>query len=256
MSAALLFAAAAAAPDLTICADRPGKSSQTCIVPTGHVQVEIGIGDWTLTNSGGERDTSLAVGQVAIKYGLTARSHIEVDVTPWQRVTSRSGRLRDSRSGFGDLLLVYKHLLTPPSAPLQLAASPFIKVPTAKQPIGNRRWEGGMVVPIEYAIPKSTLVITLAPELDWVADGDRHGHHALMANVVNLGWQATPALNLSAEIWRQWDWDPSGTGRQVSGDVAVAYFTSKRVQLDGGANIGLNRATPDLELNAGLSILF
>ena len=257
MIAALLLTAAAVVPDLSICADRPGKSSQTCIVPTGHVQVEIGIGDWTLTKNRGERDTSLAVGQFAIKYGLSDRSHIEVDVTPWQRVVaSRSGSLRDSQSGFGDLLLVYKHLLTPTGAPLQLAASPFVKVPTAKQTRGNRRWEGGVVVPIQYAIPKSTLAITLAPELDWVADGDRHGHHALMANVVNLGWQATPALNLSAEIWRQWDWDPSGTGRQVSGDVAVAYFTSKRVQVDGGANIGLNRATPDLELNAGLSILF
>jgi hypothetical protein len=253
---ALLIAAAAAAQPLTICADRPGKSSQTCIVPPGHFQLEIGIGDWTLAKSGGERDTALALGQLAIKYGLTGRSHIEVDVTPWQRVTRRAAGIRESDSGVGDLLVVYKYLLTGAGAPLQVAVSPFVKAPIARRPIGNRRWEGGLVVPIQYAIPRSALAVTLAPELDWAADGDGRGHHALTAQVANLGWQATPALNLSGEIWAQWDWDPSGTERQASADVAASYLASDRVQLDAGGNFGLNRATPDVELYGGVSVLF
>ena len=256
MSALVLLAAAAATPDLTICADRPGKASQTCTVPPGHVQIEIGIGDWTLTKTGGARDTVLTIGQFAVKYGLTERSHIEVDVTPWQRVTSRVGSVRDRESGFGDLLLVYKQLLTSAGAPLQVAASPFVKVPTARRPIGNRKWEGGLVVPIQYAIPKTPLTVSLTPELDWVADGDGHGYHALGASVANLGWQATPTLNLSAEVWGQWDWDPSGTERQASADVAASWLASKRVQLDVGANFGLNRATPDADLYLGVSRLF
>ena len=256
ISALLLAAAAAAGQELTICADRPGKSSQTCTVPLDHVQVEIGIADWTLTKNEGERDTTLTIGQVAIKYGLTERSHVEVDVTPWQRVTSHDASRRDSTSGFGDVLLVYKHLLTSADAPLQLAASPFVKIPVAKRPIGNRRWEGGLVVPIQYAIPNSQLTVALTPEIDWVADGVGNGHHVLAASVVNLGWQTTRTLNLSAEIWGQWDWDPSGTGRQVSADVAASYLASRRVQLDLGANFGLNRATPDADFYLGASFLF
>lgn len=256
MSALVLLAAAAAAPDLVICADRPGKASQTCTVPPGHVQVEIGISDWTLTEDGDERDTLLTIGQFAVKYGLTERSHIEIDVAPWQRVTSRVGGQRDRASGFGDLQLVYKHLLTPAGASLQVAASPFVKVPAAKRPIGNRRWEGGLVVPVQYAIPKSPLTVSLTPELDWVADGDGHGYHALGASVVNLGWQATPTLNLSAELWGQWDWDPGGTERQASADVAASWLASSRVQLDVGANFGLNRAAPDADLYLGVSVLF
>ena len=256
MIAALSLAAAATGQELTICADRPGKASQTCIVPPGHVQVEMGIADWTLTANRGERDTALTIGQFAIKYGLTERSHVEVDVTPWQRVTAQAEGGRDSSAGFGDLLLVYKHLLTAPDAPLQVAASPFVKVPTARRPIGDRRWEGGLVLPIQYAIPKSQLTIALTPELDWAADSDRHGHHALAASVVNLGWQATQRLNLSVEIWSQWDWDPRATERQVSADVAASYLASSRVQLDLGANFGLNRATPDVDLYLGVSRLF
>ena len=43
-----------------------------------------------------------------------------------------------------------------------------------------------------------------------------------MAQVANLCWQATAKLNLSAEVWGQWDWDPSGTTRQATADGAVA----------------------------------
>jgi hypothetical protein len=77
-----------------------------------------------------------------------------------------------------------------------------------------------------------------------------------MAQVAGLGWQASERLNLSAEIWGQWDWDPAGTTRQASVDGAVAYLLSNSVQLDAGANFGLNRATPDVEIYGGVSKRF
>jgi hypothetical protein len=77
-----------------------------------------------------------------------------------------------------------------------------------------------------------------------------------MAQVASLGWQATDKLNLAAEIWGQWDWDPAGTTRQSSADGSVAYLLSDDVQLDAGANFGLNRVTPDVELYAGISKRF
>jgi hypothetical protein len=36
----------------------------------------------------------------------------------------------------------------------------------------------------------------------------------------------------------------------------VAYLVSKDLQLDAGANFGLNRETPDVELYAGFSVRF
>ena len=68
-------------------------------MPAGHWQIETGLADWSLQKSGGERDTSLAIGETTIKYGLTDRSDIEVDVTPWQRATSRVGGVHESASG-------------------------------------------------------------------------------------------------------------------------------------------------------------
>jgi hypothetical protein len=254
---ALAFAGRAAAADQPpICADRPGKATSACTVLAGHWQIETGLADWTLQKAGGERDTSLVLGETTLKYGLTDSSDIEVDVTPWQRATGRGPGFHDSASGFGDVNVIYKQRLTSADAPMQVIAMPVIKVPTANHRLGNGTWEGGLLLPIGYAIANTPLSIGLTPELDWAADADGHGHHAAMAQVVSLGWAASDKLNVSAELWGGWDWDPSGTTRQASADGSVAYLLSKVVQLDAGANFGLNRNTPDVELYAGVSKRF
>jgi hypothetical protein len=253
--AALLFGlvgASQAAADEPICADRPGKGTGTCTVPAGHWQVETGLADWTLQKGGGERDTLVVLGETTVKFGLTERSDIAVDVTPWQR--AKSGV--DRASGFGDVTISYKHRLTAPDAAVEVAVLPFVKAPTAKHSLGNGKWEGGLLIPIGYAIPGSPLGLGLTPEIDWVADADGRGHHAAMAQVAGLGWQASERLNLSAEIWGQWDWDPAGTTRQASVDGAAAYLVGDSVQLDAGANVGLNRVTPDVEIYGGVSKRF
>jgi hypothetical protein len=253
---ALFGSTAAAADDQPICADRPGKSTPACTVPAGHWQLETGIADWSLQKDGGERDTSLVLGETTVKYGLTGTSDVEIDVTPWQRATSRTSGFHESASGIGDVRLIYKQQLTSPEAPLQVTLMPFVKAPTAKHSLGNAKWEGGLLLPIDYSIGKSPFSIELTPELDWAADGDGHGHHAAMEEVVSLGWQATDKLSLSAELWASWNWDPSGTTRQASADGSIAYLLSNDVQLDAGANFGLNRVTPDVEVYGGVAVRF
>jgi hypothetical protein len=242
-----------AADEQPICADQPGKSSQACTVPAGHFQFESSVADWTLDKHGSQRHTLLKIAETGLKFGLTDRSHIDIDVIPWERATSRQG---NSASGFGDVIASYKYRLTTSDAPLLVAVAPFVKIPTAKHSLGNRRWEGGLILPIQYAIPKSSVVLSTTPEVDWTTDGDRHGHHATMVQILDLGWQVTDKLNLSGEIWGQWDWDPSGTTKQASADGAVAYLVNKDVQLGAGFNIGLNRVTPNLEIYAGIAEQF
>jgi hypothetical protein len=255
----LLFAgnaAFAADQPPPICADRPGKATSACTVLVGHWQLETGFADWTVQRDSGERDTSLVIGETTVKYGLTDSSDIEVDVTPWQRTTSSAPGLHENASGTGDVNFIYKQRISAADAPVQVIAMPVVKVPTANHKLGNGKWEGGLLIPIGYAIPNSTFSIGLTPEVDWVADADGHGHHAAMAQVISLGWAATDKLNISAELWGGWDWDPSGTTRQASADGSVAYLLSNTVQLDAGANFGLNRNTPDVELYGGVSKRF
>jgi hypothetical protein len=249
-------AAAFAADEQPICAARPGKATAACTVPAGRVQLEIGLADWSVQNASGERDTAFAIGETAFKYGLTDRSDIEVDVTPWEGTTSRAGGVHDSASGFGDVVVSYKQQVSPRNSALQITMLPFVKVATARHDLGNGRWEAGLLVPIGYSIPKTPFSINLTPEVDWAADASGGGHHAAMAQVASLGLQVNPKLSLSAELWGRWDWDPSGTTRQYSADGSIAYLVSNDVQLDAGANFGLNHQTPDVELYTGVSVRF
>ena len=246
----------AAADEPSICANRPGLSTPSCTVPAGHFQIETGLADWTLQKSGGERDSSLVLGETLLIFGLTDRSDIEFDITPWQRATSSGPAFRETARGFGDVNVLYKHLLTASDAKVQVAALPFVKLPTAKHSLGNGKWEGGLLIPIDYSIPKSPFSIGLTPEVDWVADADGRGHHAAMVQVVNLGWQVNNRLSLSGGLWGQWDWDPTGTTKQVSADATAAYLVKSNLQLDAGANFGLNSQTPDIEVYTGISVRF
>ena len=199
---------AQAADEQPICAARPGKATSTCTVPAGRIQLEIGLADWTVQNVPGERDATLVLGETAFKYGLTDRSDIEIDVTPWQLTTSRAGSVRDSASGFGDIIVSYKQQMTAGNSVLQLALLPFVKAPTARHELGNGEWEAGLLVPIGYTIPKSPISLNLTPEVDWAADADGQGHHAAMTQVASIGLQINAKLNLSAELWGRWDSGP------------------------------------------------
>jgi hypothetical protein len=239
-----------------ICADRPGKAWATCTVPRGHVEIDIGLAGWSLQNNPGEHETEFAIGEAEIRYGLTDRNEIAFDMVPLVRTINRAGGTRSQVSGVGDLTIFSKNRITPDNAAIEVALVPLVKVPTAKQPLGNGKWEGALLVPIGYSIAGTPLSIALTPELDWVADSDGHGHHAAMAQVASLGWQASEKLSLAAELWAAWDWDPAGTVRQASADGSVAFLLSNDVQVDAGANLGLNRQTPDVELYTGISMRF
>lgn len=242
-------AAAEAADDQPICADRPGKATPTCTVPAGMVQIESGLVDWTRDSSGGVRTDELDIGGTAVKFGITDRLHLELDLPAYVDI-------RHGPSGFGDSALALKYRLTDGSAPVQFAVRPFVKIPTAKHSLGNGKVEGGFALLADASFGKSSVGWDVAPEVDLVADSDGSGYHLAPTAAASIGVPLSGRLTISGELWGAWDLDPAGTVRQYSVDGAAAYLVSKAVQLDAGANFGLNRTTPDIELYTGLSFRF
>jgi hypothetical protein len=255
MIAALLLAAAAASPDLTICADRPTKANAGCTVPAGHWQLEVAAADWTRSSNGMDRTDVTSLGQALVKLGLTDNSDLELGFSPHIEIDSRAGALRDHESGIGDTVVRYKRRLTAEGTGTQFALIPFVKLPTARHGLGNGKAEGGLATTVSFAT-KAGPAITLGPEFDLLADSDGHGYHPGITNLVNVGISPAPRLSLSAELWNAINFDRPHTIRSWSADFAAAYLATKRLQIDGGANFGLNRATPDIELYTGISILF
>ena len=245
---------AASAP-LPICTDRPTKANVVCTVPQGNVQIEADTINWTRFSSGGVATDTILYTIPTIKYGLGTTTDIEVNVAPYETVHVHGGGTSDTLGGVGDLYVRLKQQLTAPGAKTQIALIPYVKAPTARFGIGNKRWEGGVILPVIFTLP-SGFTLNFGPEVDILADGDRHGHHANLVGIVNLSHAVGKKGTVYAEFWNSQNLDPAGHVHQYSADVAYAYLISPRLQIDLGGNFGLNRFTPQTQVYAGVSTRF
>jgi hypothetical protein len=259
VAAALLLAlplpaVATEGEETPICTDRPTKANAVCTVPVGKWQLESSAASWSRTEAGGVETKSTTLGSSVMKYGVSDRSEIQVGLTPYVRVETEVAGVKSRHSGVGDLTVRYRHRLTADGAPIQVAAIPFVKLPTADGGIGNGRVEGGIAVPVSIASGPVTVV--LGPELDLLADADGGGHHPALVNLVNVAGPIAPGLTLVGEIWTMTNFDPADSVTQASADAALAWLVNNWVQLDVGANFGLNRNTADVEIYAGAGVRF
>lgn len=249
-------AEAAAPADIgPICTDRPTKSNAVCTVPEGMVQIETDLFFWTRSELGPVRGDVFLYTNPTIKYGLGPNTDIQINIAPVVEVRSEMAGLAASQTGVGDLFVRLKQRLTGPDDKVQIALLPFVKVPTAELGIGNREWEGGLLVPVQVPVGKATL--TLVPQLNLLADAlDPSDRHVEFQGVVNLAFPIVDRFSLAAELWTSQNWDPAGTVEQYSADAALIYLVNDDLQLDIGGNFGLNQATPDVQLYVGLSTRF
>jgi hypothetical protein len=258
--AAAFIAGPAMAEELRdLCPDRPSKGTSTCTVDKGHLQLEADLFAGSWDRHGGVSDDSFVYLNPTLRYGLTDHLDIEVNIPPFAVTRTRDAAtgLSERHSGVGDLTLAAKADLTGAREGWNVALMPYVKAPIARRPIGNRAWEGGVLVPIDGGLGEGWS-IDLTPELDVVADEAGGGHHLALANVVGVDRDLGGGVTATAELWGQVDFDPAGTTRQYSFDLALAWIPARQpnLQFDGGVNFGLNRETPDVEVYVGISRRF
>lgn len=250
---ALAIHGAAAAQEAPICTDRPTKSNAVCTVPKGAFQVEADGVNWTQNKVGGIKSETTAVAAATFKIGLTDKSDLQLTWTPYLEARTRGPGVDDKLDGVGDVWVRYKAQVYT-NGKATVALLPYVKVPTAKKGLGNDKVEGGVAVPVSFALDGATL--TFGPQVDLLLDSDGSGRHAAVTNTINIARSVTPKLTLIGELWTMSNFDPADTVTQFSADVAAAYLVTPTLQLDGGANFGLNRNTPDVQLYVGVSKRF
>lgn len=255
LGAILLALAAQASADAMqdFCADRPGLETGTCVVPAGVIQLETTLAGWATDKTDGVRTRQWTLGDSVVRFGLGASSEIQLGWTPWVRVTTSGGGTRESASGTSDASLAYKVRLTRADAPLALDLMPFVKLPLARRPLGNRRVEAGLLAPVDIALA-DRWTLTLTPEADWNADEDGRGYHLGLAGAVALGLDVSDRLSTGLTVWAQRDADPGGTVRQAMAGASLAWLARPRLQFDIEADAGIGGAASDLQLIAGVSI--
>lgn len=249
---AMLLGSAEVRAGEVICPDRPGKGGSPCILEPGRYQAELGLFDQSIMRRDGVTTNYQIVGDGLLKYGVSDTLDIEAGLALYQarRVHDSSGT--DWAGDIGDLTLHAKW--NPQVAGFALALDPYIKLPTASAALGNGHVEGGIAAPTAFDLGGHwSLAVT--PKADALLDGKGGGYHANLSGTAALS-KSIDELSLGAEVWREENFDPAGSTGFASLDLTAAYRTNADTRLDAGINLGLNRATPDVEFYFGVSRRF
>jgi hypothetical protein len=239
-----------------ICTDRPTKSNVPCTVDAGHFQIESDLYNGTYFKSGGVETDTYLVTNPTFKYGLTKTLDAEVNIAPYEVVASRGLGVKTTLEGVGDLYLRLKYnFLSTASGWLTASVIPYVKAPTARLGIGNGAVEGGALMPTSFKL-SDKLTLTSVPEMDAFKDAAGDGRHLNTAQLVNLAYSLPRNVTVYGEVWGDWNFDPTGTIRQYSADVAATWGMTNYLQFDIGLNFGLNQATPGVQAYAGVSKKF
>jgi Putative MetA-pathway of phenol degradation len=244
--------------------DRPTKSNVPYTVDAGHFQYEADLFNWAYDHwnrSGVTQNTYLFTNPV-LKLGLINRSDFEFNFIPREevRTTVRGGGGTTDVSGFGDVLTRLKiNLWGNDGGDSAAALIPFVKWPTAAAGLGgNNQVEGGLIAPINHSLPLGFTLLYNA-EVDMLKDSVGNGRHANVINLINLSHPIIEGMTGYVELWSDFNKDPVTITRQWTLDFAVSYVlwpSLPNLQLDIGANVGLSRDAPDLQLYVGIAQRF
>ena len=235
--------------------DRPTKANVPYTVDAGHFQYETDLVNFTHQISGGTRIDTLMVPNPTFKVGLTNNADLEVNV-PFAGVHTFGSGPSSTLWGVGDTFVRTKiNLWGNDGGDTAAALIPYVKAATAPVGIGNGAVEGGLIGPLAITLPNS-ITLLLVPEVDALknaADNGRHGNYVLD---VNLSKEVIKNVVAYVELWSDYSADPTQGVTLMSADAAVQWLILPNTQVDVGANFGITRATPAVQVYTGLSQRF
>ena len=257
------IAAAAEAQDSNadrLCSERPGLTTSACITAPGRLQTETALADWTLERSDGERDDTVLIGDTLVRYGIGGKTELRVGWTPYgiDRDRAADGSVERAHR-VGDATVGLKTSLVERTGDTGLAMSAIAtaSLPIGRRPIGAGDWGASFELPVTYRT-STKISLQATPIVAAAVDDDGRGRHVLYGSAVEVEYSLSDALKIdvSAQLTRDDDPDPTKRGTPALGSVALSWQPGTNTQLDLGTNVGLNKAAPDIEVFAGVSHRF
>ena len=232
--------------------DRPTKSNVATTVDAGHVQYESDLVIHTHSNVGGVSTRLVTAIDPVLKVGLTNRTDLEVQFGGYQWLSGNQAGI--AARGAGDLTIRAKINLFGNEGGAAVALIPYVKLPTAAGGLGNGHTEGGVIAPISVPLPLG-FTLLLGAEVDVLRNAADAGHHFNFTQLANISHPIGGKLNVYAEFYSMVGVDHR-TPPVYTFDAAATYAVTDALQLDIGANIGLNRNAPNLQIYTGIGQRF
>jgi hypothetical protein len=240
--------------------DRPDQTEGPFTVDAGHLQLEVGIFQYTYTNQpqrfSNIRTDSYQWFNSAIKLGVLNNLDLELFVPVYNEVDVKQGSAKTRMSGFGDLVVRPKlnFFGNEGNLPVALGFLPFMKIPTNEDGLGNRAVEGGFILPVNFKLPWD-FQLSAMTEMDINEDAANTGYHLDYIHSVSLHHSITRKLDSYVEFFTDVSTERH-TGWIGTVDGGLAYSIGDNVILDAGVNAGVTRAAQDWQPFVGISFRF
>ena len=241
--------------------ERPTQALVPFTVDAGHFQYEGDLLNYTHNNYLGAGTITYLTADPTLKLGLTNWVDFEVLFNGYVNAATHgnlTGALISNGHGFGDTIIKAKfNVLGNDGGTFALALIPVLKAPSAAPGLGNGSVEGGVIAPLQINLPQDYALI-LQTEIDALKNAGNDRRHANFVNLASLSHALSfisKDLSASAEFFSS-----VGTDRGIPAvytfDIGLAYLIFPNVQLDAGANFGLTKASPDVNVYTGISARF
>ena len=245
--------------------DRPNVTNTPHTIDAGHLQIETGIVDYAYfrDHSPGDnvREDDLDLGQFNFRLGVLNNLEINAVVDTYDLV-----QLHDYDAGkslhagsFGDTVLGGKLNLWGDESgdnvwETAMAIQPQFKIPTARNDVGNGRFEFEVAAPFLMNLPAG-FHLGLQPGVSYERNSENTGYVTGFPTSISLDRVVIGNL----DVYLEYACDPT-TEKHVETeqtiDVGGTYPLTDNIVLDTGVNFGLNRASNNVEVLAGISFRF
>ncbi|HEY2346122.1 MAG TPA: transporter [Xanthomonadaceae bacterium] len=241
---ALACAPPARADDAAPSFDRPGFGFASSVLPTGTFDWEQGLPDMQHDSEDGVR-TTFYTADTEFRFGIGNNLELQLHASPWNRLDVDAFGLHGSATGAGDTALGLKWAPSLSAKDWTLAL-----LGQASFDTGSRDFTAG------------TTVATLALEAAHDLGGSRslafnatvnHGDgQTTWSTAANFGFPIQGSLTGYVQVGH---FGGDGASATLAGGGLV-WLLANRVQLDLGANFGLNDRSPDWQAGFGVSVFF
>lgn len=255
LAAALIASPAVALAEREMTTDRPDRTETPYTVGRGRIQVETTVVGYTRDLLPGDWEVhAVNVAWTNLRLGYTPNTELQIATDGYLDVQAehRWTRTDYNNKGLGDTRVRYKWNLRGNDAPgSALAVMPWVKIPTAKEGLGNRKAEGGIIVPYARELEHGWK-FGAKTEVAMLRDGANLEYRPVWINAVTLGQNLGGKVGGFVELTSR-----MGDGHhQLSFDAGLTYAVNKDLQLDAGAQLGLSNSAPDIGLFTGFSKRF
>ncbi len=236
-------------------ADRPDKTDCPFTVDAGHFQVEMDFLNLTSQSANAVNENIKYEGYqivpMTLKVGLSNSVDFQLVLSPLlrQRTEAKGSGRSEDNSGFGDVTPRIKvNLVGNDRGFFALALIPFVKFPTAQNPLGNGAVEGGLGIPYSLDIPDWDVGFQTTFHIN--KNDGAQGYHSELDNSVSIGHTLLGHLSLAAEFFTNFSTE-QGSPWVGTVDTWLTFQCNENMRLDGGAYLGVTPAADNLHLWLG-----